>query len=119
MKSYTVPQIKRILGKLINDHPFMGVEKLDRLLADALSSKSVMNSIEETIAYYIDEKECTQKEKVMRLQRRIERALKKEQNDDHLTDEQRAKLVNEYRKVYKGERLPTDLTEAYLVVLGF
>ena len=46
--------------------------------------------------------------------RRVNEARKREENDDHLTDDELAEIVNECRKY---EILPVDTTEAFLSLM--
>jgi preprotein translocase subunit SecA len=53
------------------------------------------------------------------LQKKIDRADRREMHDDHLTDEERQKLVNQYKEVYPNEKLDEEITEAFMQVLGW
>lgn len=52
-----------------------------------------------------------------KLDKTIERARKQEQNDNHLDDEKRDKIVARFRKLYPEVKLDNDMTEAYCQIL--
>jgi len=53
------------------------------------------------------------------LTQEIRIAGEREQNDDHLTEQERESLVRRYRAENPNEPLPNDMTDAYIeIVLG-
>ena len=52
-----------------------------------------------------------------RLTEDLRRAERREYNDDHLTDSERARLVRRYREMYGETSLPSDTLEAFLTLM--
>lgn len=90
------------------------------------------NDLEEAIAFANDEEaktNITEKEKTddknidklkVKLTKMIDKAIKREENDDHLSDEERQEIVDLYRKVHPEDTsIPADMTDAYIeITLG-
>ena len=52
-----------------------------------------------------------------KLNKMIEKAADREQNDDHLNDEERKVIVDLYKKLNPKESLPGDLHDAYISII--
>jgi len=53
----------------------------------------------------------------LKLDRMIKKAIKREDLDDHLTNEERQVIVDLHKVVYPTADLPVDLTTAYLEII--
>jgi len=52
-----------------------------------------------------------------KMEKRIARARKKEQSDDHVADSERIGIVEMYRKMHPEENIPKDITDAYIYII--
>jgi len=51
------------------------------------------------------------------LNRAVERAGKREDNDDHLVDEDRQEIVRSWKEHYPNDELPEDWNDAYVEIV--
>lgn len=53
----------------------------------------------------------------MQLHQMIQRAVRREENDDHLTDEERMTIVTAFREANPNVELPEDMTDAFIEII--
>ena len=121
--------VRQILGNLSDDDPAWATH-----VKQALTNKGVASQdIERVLSVLKDEMmdrsqkwgEKSQVKKDNRiiktseseLQRLIARAAKREENDDHLSNEERKKIVDMWNEIYPDQKKTGNMTDAFIDII--